>query len=719
MIDKLNKVNHDFNFKYVNGEFFIIDSDYLNLVNSKLYGFTIINNEIIQNENITSGFEPSPLGTFVYVEKTNKKIYISQDFNGSYGIYLFEHEDKFIISNSFFKLVNYVKKFYPISFNKEYADAFIAADFCSLIYYETMVNEIKLLPRNYKLDIDIFSKKLNIVKINYGENSIPINSKEGMNILDSWFDKWIKIIRSIKQNYGNFSFDLSGGFDSRLMLTLMLSANIDLNDIHINSIDDSKHEEDFEIASKIAETYGFTLNKKLPVNRRAMDLENMISNSVYSKLGVHKQFYFRYFYNIIPEYVFTGYGGECLRYHWKYSEDEFISLFSNKANKKSSFLSENTGKILKRTFSKLKEDPNLKNNPVGLPDVLFREVLCAIHFGRGSVENYLVNTFNLSPLLDPDVHQLRLSDDECDDKNLLISIIFSRYAPKLLDFKFEKGRSIDKKTIEYAFRLNETYPYKKNNHDFIKSKPNTFNKDDSFENAPVIVGKPNKFISEVFLSDKFRSTFEFIYSKELYGHIVELMKKLNFNTTEDIYVGLASNHVFNAVEYSLNNIDHDPFTLFENYLKDISLNYDIQYPMNLLSKYNTARIDFKNMGIESNSVEIIGISDNSAKCYYPLWFTNQNGKGLVVESSKGTLDLKLKCIGDGELQISLRGIDYRNEFDDRLPIFINFNEVQINNLQNYENKLVWCDSPYNYTIKVKDNEIVDLHFKWLPLGKLN
>lgn len=719
MFDKLNKIKRNIDFKDVNEEFFIIDSDYLNLVNSKLYGFTIINGKIIQNENITNGFEPSPLGTFVYVKKEDNKIYISQDFNGSYGIYLFEHENKFIISNSFFKLVNYVKEYYPISFNKEYADAFIAADFCSLIYHETMVNEIKLLPRNYKFDIDIFSKKINVVKINYGENSVPINSKEGMDILDSWFNKWIGIIRSIKQNYGNFSFDLSGGFDSRLMLTLMLSSNIDLNDIHINSINDSNHKEDFEIASKIAETYGFTLNKKLPVNRRALNLENMVSNSIYTKLGVHKQFYFRYFYNITPEYVFTGYGGECLRYHWKYSEEEFISLFSNKATKKSSSLSENTRKILTRTFSKLKEDPNLKNNPVGLPDVLFREVLCAIHFGRGSVENYLVNTFNLSPLLDPDVHKLQLSDEECDDKNLLISIIFSRYVPKLLNFKFDKGRSINKETIEYAFKLNEKYPYKQNNQNPINSKPDISNEGGSFDSVPVIVGKPNKFIVEVFLSDKFRSIFEFIYSKELYLSIVELMKKLNFNTTEDIYVGLAAVHVFNVVEYSLNNIENDPFSLFESFLKDISLKHDNPYPMSLLSKYNTARIDIKNIGIETNSVEIIDISDNSAKCHYPLWFTNLKGKGLVVESSKGTLDLKLKCIGSGNLQIALRGIDYRNEFDDRLPIFINFNKVQINNFQDFDNKLVWCDSPHIYNINVKDNEIVDLNFKWVPIGKLN
>ena len=81
------------------------------------------------------------------------KIIISQDFNGSYGIYLYENENEFIISNSFFKLVNYVKEDYTITLNKEYADAFIAADFCSLIYEETLVNEIRLLPKNYELSI--------------------------------------------------------------------------------------------------------------------------------------------------------------------------------------------------------------------------------------------------------------------------------------------------------------------------------------------------------------------------------------------------------------------------------------------------------------------------------------------------------------------------------------------------------------------------------------
>ena len=91
-----------------------------------------------------------------------------------------------------------------------------------------------------------------------------------------------------------------------------------------------------------------------------------------------------------------------------------------------------------------------------------------------------------------------------------------------------------------------------------------------------------------------------------------------------------------------------------------------------LLKYNTARIDLKNFGSEDNSVEIIFNSDSKSQSQFPNWFKTEQGDGLVISSDKNSLDLKIKCIEDGELKIWLRGLDIRDKDNKRIPIYINY-----------------------------------------------
>ena len=71
-------------------------------------------------------------------------------------------------------------------------------------------------------------------------------------------------------------------------------------------------------------------------------------------------------------------------------------------------------------------------------------------------------------------------------------------------------------------------------------------------------------------------------------------------------------------------------------------------------KYFTARIDIKNTGNVQNNIFIISLDDLSAKINYPPWFENNGGKGMVIESSSGVLDLELKCVNSGLLKIWLK-----------------------------------------------------------------
>lgn len=119
--------------------FFIIDSENIDQIHTKLYGFSLINGFVVENEDFLHKQDPSGEGAYVYVKRTSGKITITQDFIGSYGIYLYQDADYFALSNSFLLLVDYVKRFHVISINRNYTDLLIAADLCALAYSETMV----------------------------------------------------------------------------------------------------------------------------------------------------------------------------------------------------------------------------------------------------------------------------------------------------------------------------------------------------------------------------------------------------------------------------------------------------------------------------------------------------------------------------------------------------------------------------------------------------
>ena len=117
-----------------------------------------------------------------------------------------------------------------------------------------------------------------------------------MEIIDKWIDKWGYIIRSLSKNTDNISSDLSGGFDTRTILSIFLNSGIDLNKILINSAKDKKlcHEEDFKIANLIASKYGFKLNNyNLDNNCVDWSIRDSLICTLYSKLGFHKEFYLK------------------------------------------------------------------------------------------------------------------------------------------------------------------------------------------------------------------------------------------------------------------------------------------------------------------------------------------------------------------------------------------------------------------------------------------
>ena len=101
-------------------EFFIIDSDNLDLQETKLYGYIISSdsNTVIQ-ETVEDSSMLSPDGAYIFVCKEKDSLVIHQDFNGSYGLYLYQDDNYFCISNSFLKIVDYLKHKINLTMNSD------------------------------------------------------------------------------------------------------------------------------------------------------------------------------------------------------------------------------------------------------------------------------------------------------------------------------------------------------------------------------------------------------------------------------------------------------------------------------------------------------------------------------------------------------------------------------------------------------------------------
>ena len=220
--------------------FFILDSNNLKNVQSHMYGFSVSKNGILTDnyyKQLGEYKEPEPQGVYIMIRNLGNDIIINQDIYGSFGIYIYENNkiQYFALGNSFLLLEEYLIGKENMSFNKEFADNLILNSLCSFSIQETLIKEIKQIPSNAFIELNINKKSLKIKYLDFKENSIPLESKEGIKILDKWADKWGFILRSLKRQTDNISIDLSGGFDTRLVLSILINSEVNFNDIRINT----------------------------------------------------------------------------------------------------------------------------------------------------------------------------------------------------------------------------------------------------------------------------------------------------------------------------------------------------------------------------------------------------------------------------------------------------------------------------------------------------
>ncbi|WP_407453505.1 hypothetical protein [Methanobrevibacter sp.] len=204
--------------------------------------------------------------------------------------------------------------------------------------------------------------------------------------------------------------------------------------------------------------------------------------------------------------------------------------------------------------------------------------------------------------------------------------------------------------------------------------------------------------------------FDEIYLKNSY--LNQRYVELSMNDNVDDVIS-SNKNLLDAIKQSKNaNI----ISLFEEFFNMSLYNGSFDYNRfkNLLI-YFSSRIDIVNFGEDCN-VELIHNSDNSSTVRIPHWIPNKSG--IVVESTNCSMDLIVKCIGDGDLKISFRAKDVRDKNKKRFLVYIDYTNISINDESILDDrKLVSHDTPVIYRKKVKDGEFLSIHAEWEPFSQ--
>lgn len=718
-------------------EFFVIDSDNMQSVKTRLYGFVVQDNGIIESDAIKNVTYPlSGCGAYVYIDSGRRIIKIHQDFNGSYGLFLFQRNGYFAISNSFFYLLNHIKSKFKLSFDYDYAHFLYTMELCSESYSDTHISEIKMLPKNVVVKINKSRNKIGFDYIDYKTGTIDINSKTGMKILDSWYARWTRIFNQIHSRTNSLSITLSGGFDSRLTLMLALGSGVDLNDIHVFSVNDDLHThvEDFQIASEIASYYGFELNRDVsstksgqfslcdifnicPSDKSApFSLRDIFNISLYNKLPFHKEMFHTFRKCAQKQYLLTGFGGELVRTYWgNLNTDDRIQQYRKRTSKFGMCVSDTVFDSVVRVA---RTSHQQVADIFGISDVSSAELLRHVynetrarnHFGRITVENLFANYYDLSPFLDPMLLRLKNNSDICTDGQLLMAVMFMRYFPELMDFRVQGGRSVSPKTLSCAKQICARFPRNKNtmcqtDGAFILNPVDTAVPDNASE-TDINENKIAEYLTDIFNAPEFKNLITRHFHCAIYNHALTHSRTARYFPLREMYSVLCSGLVLRAL---FGNVNDDLYDWFVSLYKPGG-----ESITEFLTRLFTARIDIKLSGAPDAQFHVVTPFDNNTYARMPAWFQT-DGFGIVVESTTMHLDLEIVPNIDGQITFYLRGTDVRDDNNRRIPCWIDYTGFDFNDNIVFDTlNPVWHDRALVYTFDVTHDTPIRIHLSWQP-----
>ena len=164
-------------------------------------------------------------------------------------------------------------------------------------------------------------------------------------------------------------------------------------------------------------------------------------------------------------YALSGASGEVFRKTWHMPPQKFIDNQCSPTNRYSGALAQELSSsiqsVIEFVYRNVRDKYRIEDpNSVDIPQYLYHETRTRTHCGKACLGGYFKNSLMIVPAYDPEMQTLQLKTPECPDYNLLMTLLFTRYAPSLLKIRFDKFHEAPdfENMIPYAQRINERFP---------------------------------------------------------------------------------------------------------------------------------------------------------------------------------------------------------------------------------------------------------------------
>lgn len=282
---------------------------------------TLLYNEVIGNKALgaiyqdydgqPNGIRKKIIGNYTLVIKKKNKIHVFVDENSIYDLYYKADNTGYTLGTSLYDVA--ITEVEAISVNKNKL-AEQAAQY-TLIGQETIYNDVKRLQGYQAIVVDLTTNKLEIQEIENERRVLELGTAE--DYIKYTVTQMDACGSAISKNFEKIGISMTGGLDSRIILSIFLKHNIkpDLYyGVGNNSITNTKNE-DLVINQKFSEKYDLNL-KVMDWNHP--DPIDTYWNPLLKKYGFLSEVYaganiFSELENIDVDFIEYGYFGEPFR----------------------------------------------------------------------------------------------------------------------------------------------------------------------------------------------------------------------------------------------------------------------------------------------------------------------------------------------------------------------------------------------------------------------
>jgi hypothetical protein len=416
---------------------------------------------ITQNNGI---IKEAAEGRFMLIYRDESRYYACVDDTGQDCLYYYLQNEIWAFSNSFLLLVEHlIDHGIDLSLNHAVlSNFFIQHSFGdSLVSNSTVIYEIEVLSLDKQLVIE---NNLMLIIDRPVRKYESISSVEQISIvLNEFISLWGSRIRALYESLpiGSLKADITGGIDSRVVLSLFIWSGIDLNNMEF--ISNEKWPDDYRIACKLANKYGFRLNtglsKEISFCMPKLSQGMRYRYFKYGSLGVYHPAYLPLYTGHPLLFHFGGSCGESLRPFYSVPHERMYDLFRKFFPSDSIFIRCKT-----EILNSLRKDNLLGTEPHSMIRH-YQHSRARFHFGRNWYKS-LTNPL-ITPLASRKLYNLvQFMDVGSINNRLLLMLIMLKVDPDLCRIPFDKPEKSFSAEMIKSLEKEEKAPLK----DFIALK---------------------------------------------------------------------------------------------------------------------------------------------------------------------------------------------------------------------------------------------------------